>query len=71
MLRRPKEIRAAKPGPIIRTKIAMQGDNNVGKSSIVKRYCDSSYSDGYKQTLLIDFEKAFKTTIKENHSTIF
>ena len=49
----------------------MQGDNNVGKSAIVKRYCDGSYSDGYKQTLQIDFEKAFKTTIKENHSKVF
>lgn len=71
MLRRPKEIRAAKPGPIIRTKFAMLGDNNTGKTAIVKKYCDNSYSDGYKPTLLIEFEKAFKSTIKENHSKSF
>jgi len=40
-------------------KIVVVGDSNVGKSSLICRYCDESFTDSFISTIGIDFK--FKT----------
>lgn len=37
-------------------KILLIGDSGVGKSAILNRYCDDSYSDNYISTIGVDFK---------------
>jgi len=36
-------------------KIVVVGDHNVGKTSMMRRYVENEYSDGYKATIGVDF----------------
>jgi small GTP-binding protein len=36
-------------------KIIIVGDHNVGKTCLVRRYCENTFTDGYKSTIGVDF----------------
>jgi len=42
-------------------KILLIGDSGVGKSCLLLRFCDDTFSDGYQSTLGVDFK--FKTIV--------
>ncbi len=37
-------------------KIALVGDSSVGKSSLLKRYCDDHFEETYHATIGVDFK---------------
>jgi len=43
------------PDVTLGEKIIVVGDHNVGKTSMMRRYVEGSYSDGYKATIGVDF----------------
>lgn len=38
-------------------KIILAGDKNVGKSSLLVRFCDNKFTEGLKETIGVDFKK--------------
>ncbi len=42
---------------MIKFKIVLAGDKNVGKSSLLLRYCEGKFSEGLKETIGVDFKR--------------
>lgn len=51
---------ASKPKYDYRFKLVLVGDSGVGKSSILMRFADNSYSDNFTSTIGVDFVSLFK-----------
>lgn len=42
---------------MLKYKIILAGDKNVGKSSLISRFCDDSFSENMKDTIGVDFKR--------------
>jgi Ras-related protein Rab-8A len=43
----------------LKIRLMLIGDSNVGKTSIIKRYCNNQFSPSYISTVGIDFETKY------------
>lgn len=50
----------------ITLKVAVVGDAGVGKTSLVHRFSDNTYTDQYKSTVGVDFKQRYITTNKDD-----
>eukprot|EP01112_Ceratiomyxa_fruticulosa_P013544 TRINITY_DN380_c0_g1_i1.p1 TRINITY_DN380_c0_g1~~TRINITY_DN380_c0_g1_i1.p1 ORF type:complete len:278 (+),score=46.51 TRINITY_DN380_c0_g1_i1:169-1002(+) len=43
------------PSSVIANKLIVVGQYNVGKTSLIKRFCENNFTEGYKATIGVDF----------------